>query len=281
MKKDLIVTHNAGFFSCAGVKLAKIYDFYLENKVLPTVDSSNQWHYYKDNFNIDVTYDFFKPENPKTIEFKPFKFINGYDGITQFCDYEYIDYENLSFLIDEYFSPSEKVLEIKNNIIKKYNLNLNEVITVLYRGNDKITETNVPSYEDMLLKTLEIKNKSPKYKILVQTDEFEFAEFMKKNFKDCIIFEESKMINKNIKPGLGTIQHNLKIGEKVKYSQIFLAIMLIMSESSKIIMTSGNVGMWVCLYRKNSKNIYQHLNPKEDGFIHEKSIIVNNWIDHE
>lgn len=281
MVKNLVVTHNGGFFSCAGVRLVDIYKFYMENHFLPTVDSSKQWYDYKDDINVDITYEFFKPEKIESVDFKPFQFIKGTNEITQFFDYKFLDYENISFFIEKYFSPSDEVLEIKNNIIKKYDLNLDKTITVFYRGNDKNFETNVPSYEEMLLKVIEIKKKFPDYKLLIQTDEYEFSEFMKKNFDDFVVFEESMMMSRNTTYGQGSIQYILKSGEKVNYGKTFLAIMLIMSESKKIILPSGNIGMWICLFRKNSKNVYQHLNIKKDGFINKESNIINNWINHE
>jgi hypothetical protein len=33
--------------------------------------------------------------------------------------------------------------------------------------------------------------------------------------------------------------------------------------SSKIILNSGNVGLWACLFRGNSKGVYQYLFPLE------------------
>lgn len=280
MREKLIITHNAGFFSCAGVRLSEIYKFYIKNKTLPSVDSSRQWNDYKDDLTIDITYKFFKKEKNKDIEFVPFQLIKECENITQFFDYQYLNYEKIKFFIDEYFSPSEEILQIKNFLLKKYDLDLNNTITIFYRGNDKNVETNVPSYDEMLLKLREVKNKYPDHKILVQTDELEFSQFIKDNFNDCILFEESKMMSKNTTYGRGSIQYTLGFGEKVKYGQLFLAITLIMSESSKIILPSGNIAMWICLFRGNAKNVYQHINIKNDGFIHKDSVIINNWINH-
>ena len=38
--------------------------------------------------------------------------------------------------------------------------------------------------------------------------------------------------------------------------------MLIISESNVVVLNSGNVGLWVCLYRENNNNVYQYLSPK-------------------
>ena len=54
------IDHNAGFFSCCSVKLNMIVDFIHSNKSLPDiVDSSKQFILYKNDKNIDITFDYF------------------------------------------------------------------------------------------------------------------------------------------------------------------------------------------------------------------------------
>ena len=70
---NLVVTHNAGFFSCCSVKLHRIVEFINKHKKLPdTCDSSQQFQWYKRTnshlINRDITYDYFKHYN--TIEIK-------------------------------------------------------------------------------------------------------------------------------------------------------------------------------------------------------------------
>ena len=62
MVKSLIITHNAGFFSCCSVRLHHIVRFINDFKKLPnSVDSSKQFEWYKQNKNdADITFDCLK-----------------------------------------------------------------------------------------------------------------------------------------------------------------------------------------------------------------------------
>lgn len=77
--------------------------------------------------------------------------------------------EKLIPFIKRYFYPSEIVKNQVNNFEKKYNLDYENLCSVFYRGNDKVTECNIGSYEEYYLKCLEIKNNNPKIRFLVQT----------------------------------------------------------------------------------------------------------------
>jgi len=129
----------------------------------------------------------------------------------------------------------------------------------LYRGNDKSKETILPSYEEMDIELRELKNRYPDFKIILQSDEIEFCDFMKK-YENSIIFEEVEKINKT---NDFAIQHKVTNDKKILNSQIFLAIMSIISKTKFVILNSGNVGMWVCLFRGSNKNVHQYLNPKK------------------
>ena len=62
--KDLKVTHDAGFFSCASVKLENIVNYYNKKGKIPrSVNGSSQFSLYKDNKKRDITYDFFEHYN--------------------------------------------------------------------------------------------------------------------------------------------------------------------------------------------------------------------------
>ena len=121
------ITHNAGFFSCCSVKLTKIVEYINSNKILPdNVDSSKQFSWYKNNENRskDITFDYFQHyiNIPNINILYPI----DYHWEHQFINYSNIDYNSITPLIKKYFSPSEEINIIINNIEKKYNTNLFE-----------------------------------------------------------------------------------------------------------------------------------------------------------
>ena len=271
----LKTTWNSGFFSCCTAKLRNILEFHHNNKILPNVDSSEQWELYKDDgidniqqwwggtvnvFNQnDITHRFFK--NKEVFDFEPQDFSDSivYPQVCnddQYINYHKINYDYSNKITDIYFDLSDEIIKIKKSLIKKYKIKTSKLIAVCYRGNDKSLETNLPTYDTMIEKIEEIKNKFPDHQILIQTDEAEFCEASIGSFPNCIIIEETKKLNKTT----NAVQYTINKGERLENAQIFLAVMSIISDSSKVILNSGNVGLWICLFRNNSNNVYQYLN---------------------
>jgi hypothetical protein len=252
MSTVLKVTHNAGFFSCCAIRLKDIINFYKENSILPIVDSSEQFNFYK-NIEGDISNLFFENNNS---DFN----LTDMDYPEQFQDYSLIDFENINLLIDKYFKPSDIINQISEDLIIKYGINPARTIAICFRGNDKQKETNLPSHQDMIEKLTGIKNKFPDYSILVQSDEIEFYEEVIKKFPDIIFFQEIIKINKNNNLA---IQYVVPPEHRLNQALLFLAITLILSKCNKLIINSGNVGLFITLYRGNCNGVYQYLNHKE------------------
>ena len=255
-KNSLVITHNAGFFSCCSVRLDKIVNYFNENKYLPNiVDSSKSFELYKTNTNVDITNEYFEDYNNITI-LKP-KLNIDYIENYQFNDYSILDLNNINPLITKYFTPSYSVKEIIKKIENKYNIDYNNICVLFYRGNDKITETSLSSYNDYLIFTQQILEKNSKIKFLIQSDETEFINFMKQQFpENHIIFnDEIRHMNKQSSSVDLTMKNNV-----LEFSKNYLAITIIMSKCKYVICGSGNCSIWIMFYRNNSNNIVQYLN---------------------
>lgn len=251
--KDLIISHDYGFFSCSSVALEDIIKFHNEKKFLPTVDRKKQYNFYKDDLNQDV--DNFFEEKSINLNLDPENLKEDMEMESQFSDYSLLNFKYLKKIIDIYFHPCNKVKEIENYLIKKYEIDLSKTIAVYYRGNDKNRETTLPSYDQYLIKIKEVIKENPDHKILVQSDELAFINFIRANIKDFIEIKESQKINDRN----SCIALYINIGEKIINCQIFLAIVQILSKSDKVIINSCNVGIWICLYRNNADGVYQFL----------------------
>tara|TARA_B100000123_G_C25736958_1_gene431920 strand:+ start:2052 stop:2927 length:876 start_codon:yes stop_codon:yes gene_type:complete len=253
----LVIFHNSGFFSCCSVKLSKIVDYVNHHKKLPLViDSSNQFKLYKPTGykNIDVTYHYFK--NYNDIKNIKISFPINYYHKDQYKDYSKLDYKNITPLIKKIFSPSNKIKERINYLERKYNVDYNNILAVYYRGTDKIKETKIASFNNFYEKILKIINKNRNIKILIQTDTFQFLDYIRnKNIKNIIVFKENKISKTN--NGI----HNEQ-SKNVNYHDMFnfLSTVFIISKCKYIICSSGNVSIWIMLFRGNNKNVIQYLN---------------------
>lgn len=177
---------------------------------------------------------FFKKEKIDDINFKrKINLIN--DNKTcedQYSNYHKIDFSEINPIINEYFTLSNEVLNIEINLIENYKIKLDNTISILYRGNNKSNETILPTYQEILNKVNEVKNKYKNHVLLIQSDEIDFIDYIKSYYPESIIIEEIKKIKKSPL----AIQYTINSGNKLSQSQLFLAIMKIISKTSKIIL---------------------------------------------
>jgi len=256
LKSVLNIEHNAGFFSCCHVRLEKIIEFYNNSGTLPErIDGSKQFTYYKTDAmkERDITSDYFlvKPVSKfLEVERNPAGNISFFkkelkDAEAQFTNYKHIDFESILPLFRHYFSPTPQIMEVLNHLERKYRLDYSNLCTIYYRGTDKQLETNLASFEEFILKALQIKMRVPGIKFLLETDSHEFRNLFLSKFPDSVYFSEVE--NKN----------------PFVHSIYLLASVIAMSKTKIVVCSSGNVSLWTALYRGSSNNIIQYLNPKK------------------
>ena len=113
------------------------------------------------------------------------------------------------------------------------NLNYDNICVLFYRSNDKVTESSIASYEDMINKANIILKDNPDIIFLIQSDETEFIELMLSTFKNAIYFKDEIMhINKD---NSKSIVHVCTKEENNKFIKNFLAITIIMSRCKYLI----------------------------------------------
>ena len=257
----LTITHDCGFFSCSSVRLDIISKYIVDNKKLPEIiDCSKQFSWYKpeDKINEDITNDYFERfENVKTdIDISN---IEHYNNEFQYINYADVNYSKIYPLMKKYFSPSTNILNKIQYIYNKYNLDYDNICVLFYRGNDKITETQLSSYEDYLIYSNEIFEKNPNIIFLIQSDETEFIEYMTNIYPNNSIYfkDEIRHMNKTC----NTVDKVMKLNIH-EYSMYYLAITIIMSKCKYIICGTGNCSIWIMLYRNNNKNTIQFIREK-------------------
>ena len=253
----LYIHPSNGFFSNCSLKLFDIIIYFNCFKKLPLyIDSSQQFELYKNETNLkDLTYEYFDHNMTNDIEYS--------EKVDFFHEYQYINYDKLCFkkltpFIDKYFSPSTKIRNLITYIENKYEItDYNNICVLFYRGNDKITEKTLPSYDDILEKAREIYNNNNNITFLIQSDEKEFINKFTQEFSNNSFYfkDEIRTINKNNNLTVDRIvvEHNFI------YSQYYLAITIIMSKCKYVVCNTGNCSLWITLYRGNSKNIIQLL----------------------
>jgi hypothetical protein len=252
---SVILHHNAGFFSCCSVKLNEIINYINLNFKIPNyIDSSEQFEWYKKT-SQDITYEYF--EHYDNITDISINYPINYHHSHQFIDYSKLDYNNIIPVIKKYFSPSKNIINIIENIEKKYNLVYDNICVLFYRGNDKNTETKICNYDEYLIYANSIMTSNPNILFLIQSDETEFINYMSEQFPNNSFYFKDEI--RYVKKCNSTVD-KLMYDKNYEFSKYYLAITIIMSKCKYIVCGSGNCSIWIMFYRENNNNVYQNLN---------------------
>lgn len=265
----LVVNHNsdAGFFSCYTIRLLHILMYFNELRRCPNkIDSSNLFSQYKINVNQDYTHEYIKTNNSQQIEYTNYVRITDEDREEQFSNYKNINFEKIKPFIDKYFSPSESILQKVGELKTKYKLDYDNLAVFYYRGTDKCIETNLCEYGEYIERAEQIKKDNPNIQFLVVSDEIDMLRLFINRFPNTLIIEE-------------LIQN---MGRSFTHSLWMLSTVLIMSRAKYIVCSSGNVSLWIVLFRGHGSNIQQYLSPKEYIYgVKNKNYNINNdsfWV---
>jgi hypothetical protein len=251
----LRIQSGEGFFSNCSVKLFDLILYFNATKKLPLfVDGSKQFDLYKCGKNKDdLTNVYFSNNFDLNIDYKhPINFRENH----QYIKYDSLPLGDLNPFVEKYFTPSETIQKDIRHIETKYCITNYENICVLfYRGNDKITEINLPSYETYITLAKQMFNENKNVKFLIQSDEKEFIDDMLTAFPVNSFYfkDETRVINKNSKLSVDKIN----MSSNFVYSQYFLAITIIMSKCKYVLCNSGNCSLWIALYKGHTDNLYQ------------------------
>jgi hypothetical protein len=179
-----------------------------------------------------------------------------------------LNFIQINKLTQKYFSPSDQIEARVNFFEKKYKLDYQNICVLFFRGNDKITETPLPTYSEYIARARDILKTEPSMKFLIQSDDSYFINAMKTCFPDnhiCFDDEIIHMAKKDEAPWrLGSNwfhDHFLKTSpDHLDYSKTYLAITIVMSRCQHVICNSGNCSVWIVQYRGNSDRVQQFLN---------------------
>lgn len=270
-------TSGSGLFANCAKRLQWIIDYILLYKKLPVKVHDNKGYAIYKSSNIpkesySVAFYFFNSlvknkinKYEKSRHFKSFyKYISQkrFSMRSQYSIYKSFSFSMYQRLIQIYFKTPKIIENYKKNIETKYLIDYNNTCVLFHRGNDKITETKICSYEEQYQKALKIYNANNKIQFLIQSDETEFIEFMISKFPFNSFYFRDEILHKNKSKRIQVIRSHSDLKEKIIYSQLYFAITIIMSKCSHIICGSGNCDFWILMFRGHSRNVIQYLKGK-------------------
>ena len=259
--KTLTVEHSAGFFSCCNVLLEKMIQYVNQYHVLPEkIDSVGLFTWYKPTnipYTTDIMSEYFTPLTISENIYQENKEIRTTDKPVeyQFVNYQFLNFKDVQPLVTRYFSPSLSINTRISTIQTKYKIDFEQTCVLFHRGNDKVKEINIPSYDQYIQSAKSLLRLHPNLRFLIQSDETEFLDQMKLSFPDnhVIFYDEIRHIPSNAT----TTVDRVFFSENFVMSKNFLAITYIMSKCTYVICNSGNCSLWIALFRGNADNIIQ------------------------
>lgn len=165
------------------------------------------------------------------------------------------DFESYNKIIKRYFSPSNDIFERKQTLLKKYNINPSETISVLYRGTDKWTEVRLAHPADYLNVVVQILNQTTAKKVLLQTDQSQVIDYFKSELGDSVIVFGENPSTYGEK-AMNAVMHESGKSQ-VEWMQWFDASLRCVADCAYLVNHTGNCGLWANLYRGTTNNVFQ------------------------
>lgn len=251
----VIIRHNSGFFSNCSVSLHAIIHHFNNRQQLPTsVDFSRTFRNFAEPGAslANVYEEYFDPDPGLTF---PFRELIDFPLYSLF-DYRKEQFDLVAPLMKKYFTPSAAALAKGSRLRARYRLQTDNLLTICYRGTDKFHDTTLGSYDTFLDRAAEILSREPDLRVLVQTDQSQFLDRACERLGRVMAFEELPRTESN------TVMHDIIDRGKVAWAQTFLGAIHLIADSRHLVLHTGNVARWICLYRGHTERVLQYYQPK-------------------
>lgn len=170
--------------------------------------------------------------------------------------YCWIDYQRFNLVMQRYFQPSDKARAFQSKWIARYGIDLAKTIAVIYRGTDKSTELALASPLAYVDRARTILERHPDFRILIQTDELAVRDLFAEEFGSRCFFIEDMPVSR-----LGVVVHELDDAalqrDRGEFGVMLVAVTELLSRAAFVVNHTGNLALWVCLWRGHSRGVVQ------------------------
>jgi hypothetical protein len=212
---------------------------------------------YKSERDKDVYEEFFEPKMPVVLKLP--KRLTFDACAVDHTPFKQLPLSDLCKAASIFFSPSQAVIKLANDMVISSGVSPERSIAVFYRGTDKSVDgVKFAPVDEYIRAANEILQKSPAHlEIIVQTDQEQVRDTILAHFgQRCRFFKDLPVTR-----GSAGI-HQLKFGAELMMSREdlakrMIAITIILSKCAYVITSTGNVGAWIAIYRGTPSNLYQ------------------------
>lgn len=255
---ELYCLWNCGFYSNQFQVFCSLLTL-MEHGIIPDrIDYSMGYKHFKKNPDQDIYPLFHKINQNQSIDL--YRKIDLPDA-NKFQKYLY-NFEIYNQITSRFFSPSDIISDRVQFLSEKYKIDYSNTISVLYRGTDKGTELKIASPENYLSVTKKLLKDNSDFKVLLQTDQTQVIEYFYSELGDkLIVFEETPSTTSN--RVIWSLMEE-KGEDSIDWAQWFDAALRCVSKCKCVVNHTGNVGIFMNLYRGNIEEVYQF---NEDGVL--------------
>lgn len=250
---------NYGFFSTFTLMLTTLMVVYKKYKKTPiNINGEHLLEKLKNDLKIDMYHHFFHIDNTIEISFDDIEIpvpFSPDDHHTIYSE-KYSKYYNQFF--KKYFNINQNIQDKINFLVKKYNVELDNTISVIYRDSDKWTDMggfNSISAGGYFKKCKEIlNNDGNRPNVLIQSENTGVIRTFHEAFGSTFFHETSLGNSSEIYPPI-PINDDIKL----EWSEYYIASLWIYSKCKYVITYTGNSGFFIYLNRGTTKNLTQEI----------------------
>ena len=258
-RKQLKLLHDAGFFSNCTVTLQNLTVLHpAEGHIEVIWPTQTMWR----NLNgsrENLFNDYFRPKNrsqAKRMQFVPRFNAHGF--------YEDLHFKKLNAYVHNYFNPSSLVKSRIQQFFEKYRICPDRTIGVCYRGTDKVFEVRAISPSRYLSEVKKLLKKHTDLRVLVQTDQKQVRDYLLSEIGPAAFHIEEMPVTCSSSAMHITTEKtisNFELGINL------LAAVKILAQCKYVVSHTGNVSLWIFLYRGSARNCCQLRPGAVDGVV--------------
>jgi hypothetical protein len=248
--------HRAGFFSICSTLLDSILDLHRCGIVAEHVDCASSFHDFRGpGDTADLYPRLFRPD--PTVQLPADRLPRFRPVGHHHLHYRDLDFDAVAPYLRRHFQPSEATLATRDALLGRKGLDPARLIGLCWRGTDKHREvppTDVTAYIALADRLLAA---DPTLRVLVQTDQMQARDAVVGHFgQRCVFFDEMPVTDGAV------VMHRLDLGglygmARPDFAQTLLASVLAVASCRHLITHTGNVGLWLALFRGTAQDLFQ------------------------
>jgi len=201
--------------------------------------------------NTDMYPLFFKPKPDAVVDPRRRLPFVPHHGV-----YAFLDYQRLNPIIDRFFQPSDRAVEVRADLQRRYSIDPAKTIAVVYRGTDKGTEVMLASPEAFLSKTRQLVDENPGHRVWIQTDEEDVRNLFVHELGDrCFYLNEMPVSNNGVVVH-GQNDETLNV-DRGEFGVLLIAVNSLLAQADIVVNHTGNMALWLCLWRGHARGVWQ------------------------